>query len=415
MYFAVFSILLAFWITGPNAYGDEFRSGVSVDSYANESKPQLRLDLEYHAMSEAKVGGHPKREFHFQGFYETGKNGDRSIEPDVFVLRSELDESAYFWLGRTHPLTESGVQKKISYTSAIGSQWLQNQSNALQPSVVGWIGAGAQGRVGSVFWTIAATPFYFPSFGPSTELSDHADSTGSRYARLPPQFVRINNNLIPLRFKIDTGDVKDILLQPQGLASLGWGNKNGFLRLSAWSSPTLDPEIDTNEVLRVTSNDLNVLVTAKPSFPRNNYLGFTAYSGDLPLKPEFETVYESRMKRLVFSQAINPVDFLNLGVLHTLDKPKELKESAEESPIYAKNLAWIEAAATSGRVRPGVRVERHFTKAQEDTWVRLQTKYLAAKNLEIIGNVSVIAGRDQAYFGVWRQLDSVSLGVSYLW
>jgi hypothetical protein len=387
----------------------------SAQKYADEARAAARIGIELEAASKARLGQHPKREFHFQGFYETGARGDKSIEPDLFVLRFHTGGENHFWLGRSHPLREGSPLFSPNSTDAIGARWLQNQSNALEPSVVGWIGAGWHYRNESFFFTIAGTPFYFPSFGPRTELSEHADATGSRFARLPPQYVRLNGRLVPLRFHVDRGNLKDIVLQSQGLFALGFGGEKKLLRLSAWSSPTLNPEVDTSEVLRVTPQDLDVLVTAKPKFPRRTFFAITAAASDFIFRPRFDAVYESTEKNISLSQSFSLSEIVRAGGMHQFRKKSATTENSLDSPEYAEALAWLELGPETGTWRPILRHERHFARSREGSWTKAELHWSPKTSLNFFTRASVLTGKDKAYFGTWRALDSLEGGMSFTW
>jgi len=412
-------ILLSFISIFPVSVAASLRTDLSIENYAN--KPQeleARGDLEWYISSEKTVRKNiPRSELHFNFFYETGPYGDRSIDPDIAVWRfGNSSTDSHFWFGRSHPLLEGFPSgEKISPTSAVGTNWLQNQSNALEPNVVGWIGAGIHSKYNSLFFTAAATPIYFPNFGPRTDLSEDADAEGSRFARLPPQYVRLGDGLVPLRFHIDTGDITKIIFQAQALLATGYEGKSSFLRLAAWSSPTLNPQVDTNEVLRIQDNDLNVLVTAKPKFPRENFFAFTYAEKITNLNPIFESVYETRTKRFSISQSIEAFSFLQIGGLHTFYQPEEISSSTPESPKYDKYLLWIELTKNSGSFRPSFRYERHFSKGKEDNWMQMKLRYYANKQFSLFSKLNILTGSNLSYFGTWRSLDSIHMGASYLW
>lgn len=386
-----------------------------AEHYASEHPPvQARVDADFRWRSDASVaGGLAARELRVYGFYASGSRGDRSIEPDRAVFRWNLGDG-HFWLGRTLPLAE-GSPFAFHPQSAMGANWAQNQSDALHPSLVGWTGAGIHLRSGDFFFAAAATPFYLPNFGPRVEFSTLQDTRGSRYARLPPQYVRINGNLFPLRFEINTGDLRDIVLQHQAYVSAGLRGAWGAFALHGWTAPTLSPEIDTSEILRVSGSGVDVLITAKPRFPRENY-GAATLSLEVPyLHPQMELVREMKGRRLVFSQSIAPVHFLRLGWLHTLSGLKPEKGDGTDTPVYAEQLGWAEVRARFGALEPSLRYERHFRAAHAGAWAEAALQYWLSPAWAIFGALSVITGRDRSYFGGWRSLDSASAGVRAVW
>lgn len=411
----VFKYLILLAFTSPTAIAS-LRTDLSLENFANTpGEIEGRGDLEWSSVSDKWATDYSHRsQLHFNFFYETGRYGDRSIDPDIAVWRFRASEHVHIWGGRAHPLLEGFEGQNISYASAIGDNWLQNQANALTPNVVGWIGTGLHVKMDGWFFTLSASPIYFPNFGPKTDLSEDNDAKGSRYARLPPQYVRLNGNLVPLRFHIDTGDIFKIIFQPQALGALGLENTHRLLRFATWTSPTLNPEVDTSEVLRIQNNDLNVLVTAKPSFPRENFFALTWQEENF-LESHFDAVYENQSHRLSLSQSFRPFSFWGIGALHTIYKPVKTSSTTPESPKYDKYLGWTELGPQSGIFQPSIRWERHFSQGREGNWVQARAKYLATSNLAFFSALNIITGSNLSYFGTWRSLDSVRVGASYLW
>jgi hypothetical protein len=387
-------------------------AALSAENYANTPRKIFgRLDFVFQWLK-------PKSEIHVQGFVETGSAGDRSIEPDILVWRPLDSKTSHLWLGRAHPLREGLKQPNeevLRFDSALGANWSQNQSNPLTPTTVGWVGAGLTQKIGGGwYFSVAASPLYLPNFGPRMDLKEDSRSDGSRFAKLPPQYVRLNGNLVPLRFKIDTGDIKDIVLQPQALFSIGYNGEGQLTRFYTWTAPTLNPKIDTSEALRIHPNDIDILVTAKPKFPRENFFGFSTSHAIDYFNPSFESVYENQSKRLTISQAFAPLEQVHLGGLHTWRESKPSSDGTE-SADYDNRLAWISLQQKVERFLPSLRVERHFDTRKSDFYAQAMLQYFATDNLEMFGKVRVLAGKDRSYFGAWRQLDSIHIGARYIW
>lgn len=395
---------------------------VSGQNFAIDG-PSSRVDLNAHLKSDETLynGLVPARELRFLSFFETGATGDRSFDLDSSAVRKGLGESAHLWFGKVHPLNEGFAHSEVLSTGAIGANWVQNQSNALEPRVSGWIGAGAhfKQKDSGLFASVMASPFYLPSFGPGITFSETNSPTGSRFARLPPLYITIKEQQLPLRYRIDTGDLMKIVLQPQAFFAVGQESSTHRLSFMAWSAPGPNPKVSASGKLKVDAENAAVLVTAVPSFPRENFAGIQWSLFSAPLKPSLETVYEASTGRLAVSARVEPVRFVSAGYLTTFEKeaPPSDGSPSVSSPSYARHLAWLEAAGaySATGLRPSVRLERHFGAGLAGQWLRPAMDYRMDARTSLFASASIITGADFSYFGTWKSLDSVSVGGRYQW
>ncbi len=415
------------------------QAGLSSQHFANTESATGRVDFELRWASDHYAEpALPAGELHLKSFWEAGADGDRSIDFMPAVIRIERigrtplaqPDFGHIWIGRAHPFSESHQGESVDFRSALGARWSQNQSNPLDPDVVGWVGVGATSTLGEIAgapvrFTMAYSPLFLPSFGPRVDYSENQVATGSRFGRRPPASVQFEDaGSVPMRYRIDTGDIKDILLQHQGFISAGLGDSRLQTDLMAWSAPSPDPTTDADGKLRVTSEDANVLVIAKPKFDRQNYLGARIKSEDAFLKPEFQVAHELQKQNLTVSSSIQPISHrlgqVTVGFLHTIafaePAPVDPSTPAIESPQYASYLGWAEWKAKFFREKfmPGLRFEKHFQVNKEDFYLNARAGYAIEKNWLVQARLGLIAGQDKSYFGVWRPLDSASLGVSYV-
>lgn len=428
------SLALAAGIAASPARGEVMHSSISVagQQFALESTPGSRVDLFAKISSEKSLyGGKVARhELNFFSFFESGNAGDRSFDFDSTVSRwsvSPGESQGHVWIGRVHPLTEgfeANAFNAVRATSAIGANWVQNQSNALAPRVSGWLGLGGHMKLGQtgLFVTAAYSPVFLPNFGPRLELSETDPAEGSRFASLPPATISLTQGgpRFPLRYRVETGDLLKIVLQPQALLAAGYENDSYRLTLMAWSAPSPTPDVSTVGKVKVDSSDANVLVTATPSFARQNFLGAQWLGRGILFKPAFDLVYE-RSGRLAASVRVSPLRFLEAGYVTTLSEEKIAESSSEPSVStpapYSKDLLWAEAAASAfgGKLAPSLRLEQHLTKKLQGRWLKPQIGFKPDANWMLFANASVLTGPDQSYFGNWKSLDSVSMGASYQW
>ncbi|OFZ18983.1 MAG: hypothetical protein A2X94_13625 [Bdellovibrionales bacterium GWB1_55_8] len=405
-------------------------SGVtlSAQQFAMEPGWKSRVDLNAQWESSSKVTESKTRavrEVWFQSFFESGTAGDRSFEFDVAVLRLQTGEHSHLWFGRTHPWLEDGSGKRRampSTTGAVGANWGQNQARALEPRVVGWIGAGWSGAIGhGVSATALMSPVFLPSFGPRLDFSEYSEANGSRFAKLPPAHLMNNGQAIPVRYKIDSGDLAKIVLQHQVYLSTTLDAEDFGVRLFGWSAPVPSARIEATGKLRVNSDldELNALVTATPSFPRETTLGLQWELGTKRFF-DFQFAYQTESGRLNFSGEIRPFRWFRAGALHLVEtRPAPAAEASPvpAAPGYGDSLLWTEfnEKFAGDRLQSLLRIEQHVLSGRGGLWIQPELRYSADGRLGFFAAVSLIAGQDGSYFGQWRSLDSVGTGVSYQW
>ncbi len=388
-------------------------TSASTQQYATESSSVGRVDLSVEWKTE-KWG-----QAHFWSWIEPGNKGDSSFDLDPFVFRFYSTENSHFWIGRTHPvmeLAEAGNSAPfLKNTSAIGANWAQNQTDALSPRVSGWVGLGWSGALFNKVLTFSAaySPIFIPTLGPRLSFSDSDRSTGSRFSHAPPAYVQINDNaLLPLRYRLESGDLKNIVFQNQALAAVRASSVLGNLSAIAWAAPSVNPELDLSNSLHVNSMDAHVLVTIRPSFPRRFYSAIEWSQPDFFLKPDLQLVKEYPTQKTLLSFRLNPFPFLEAGLLHALKDT----EPGDNAP-YDRGLFWLEATypIANTHLTPALRVEQHFLKTPRGGWIKPSLSYEPMKNLILFASVSLISGKDSSYFGPWRNLDSTDLGLKYIW
>lgn len=359
----------------------------------------------------------PQSEFHFYSFFETDRAGDRSFDIDSSVFRISTFKNNYFWVGRTHPLQEDLWDHPTLTTSAIGARWVQNQSNPFQPRASGWIGTGTHFRDSStgIFLKACYSPLFLPHFGPSIEFSEFRDATGTRFARLPPQQIQINEQILPLRYRILIGNIRNIILQPQYLVEFGHDLEWQQLSLITWSAPSPSPKISTSGILKVTASDASVLATIQPTFPRQTFYALRWMIQQSHIESEISATYEKSSQQTTLSASLNFKEFIKLGYLTSFEQvptPAEIN-----SPIYAKNLLWLEATIKLFREKltSTLHFEQHLDETSQDYWISTNLEYQLSPLTTLFFRTHTIAGHEESYFGNWKALDSIALGGKYEW
>ena len=392
-------------------------TSLSSEQFATETAPGGRLGADIQWLYVDGPDDYSKIEFH--GFFESGSRGDYSFDLDPVQFKFPW-EQGYYWLGRSNPADEGRLFGRISRTSAIGANWVQNQSDALDSRVSGWVSTGLRQNIPGTRWfgTAAFSPIFIPTFGPALNFSEVSETTGSRYSRMPPQYVRVNDSLVPLRYQIDRGDLSNILLQTQFYASVDYQSELQRFSFFGWSAPAPNPEVDTVGTLRARNDGVTALVVAKPRFPRENFVGASAELKSVVTQPEVQIVHEIFNQHTTGSVTLRPTSNVSLGVLHTLNQKIASVDSSGDypSPSYAGGLVWAEASAKPFRKwTASLRLETHLLDSNRGSWIKPRMEFLSSNRVKLFAAAQLIAGQDYSYFGNWRSLDAVSMGLVWIW
>jgi len=406
------------------ASASEFHGWVQGEGaqYAKEANPAARFDFSIDWQStEALSPEFKKRELSAFGFYEPGKKGDWSVDLDRAAVRFKTSSSSHFTLGRIHPVEEMNPGYRSENTSAIGANWSQNQKTPLSPKVSGWVSVSERMKFGDSGVQAIATysPVFVPHLGPRLDFSDVSSSDGARFALLPPASVKVGDAILPLRYKVDTGDLSGIVFQSQYFVSAGY-HKGGIAADALfWSAPSPEPTIDASGILRVNSETVDALATAKPRFEREYFVGGRFAFSEVVTRPEVELLHEFVSNRTSVSLMDRPFSFLDVGLLHTFQRytPPSAGEASPVSP-FRKQLAWIDLHSSLGSKKqwePSVKWEHHFTSRLSGDWVISRLAYRFFEGFSVYGYLSLLSGRSGSYFGNWRALDSFGFGLRWKW
>ena len=395
----------------------EFSGQIHTDSiqYAQDAKPVTQIQAEFNWKKDRNI------EFHLRSWTESGSLGDKSFDLDPAVLRW-FSSASHLWIGRTHPILETGLTSTQSTsllaTDAIGTLWVQNQSDALSPRVSGWIGAGGSISIlnDRIFFTGAYSPIFLPSSGSRLTLSKTNAATGSRFARIPPQFVRINEStVLPLRYELAPVDIKEVMLQNQIFGSIAYLSPIGKWEGLAWTAPNPNPELDLSSTVRVSRENADVLVVPHAHFLRHGFYGLRwSFENMLDAEAIHDWTIPSTTLSARLALGLTTSLFLQTGCLQELrDKQSEMIQSAS----YSDQLYWLQLRHLffNARLTAELRWEQHLKTSASGSWLKPTLTYETFKNLWIVATASLLTGEDHSYFGTWRHLDSTQVGVLFLW
>lgn len=430
-----FPVLFLFFLAGqfhlaqPALATLEGETSVLSTSFAGSNTTVQQLNLNLHLKSETLTPPQLLR-LDVKGFghLELGPEGDQSLDLDPAVLRVSLWEKSHFWLGRTHPFTE-GIASEFSSdypnnhtasTSALSTHWVKNQSLPLHPRVSGWVGGGFKlyEPKSGMFFLASYSPLFLPGFGVRTQLSEESAPNGSRFARLPPHFLKLNENTtLPLRYRVEIPSKRSILQQDQAFISLGKHHLFGTFAVMAWNSPAPDPELEITGNLQFKNDEPIGLVTVRPHFVRRTCAGFSWDLSSQTLSPNFQTVHDFKSNNTTFSFSLSYKNKISTGFLHTLEREMTSSSLPVSSPQYAKKLFWLELSTFISKLslQPTIRWERHLTTGEEDDWIEAILNYQPVSNLSLFAALNILSGQDRSYYGAWRSLDSLATGLKLIW
>jgi len=388
-----------------------------------ESSQNLILNLG--AESKTEVWQRPRYEalvysdIEFATQNRLGKNFDLGTT----AYRQGLGDYLLFSFGRFYPLEEFSEYYEKSSIDAVGINWSVNEKNPSLVRPVGWLGIGSRVRLyKNLTLGFQYSPLFIPTLGPTIVYSkDDAPSSESPFARLPPASVKLDaETQLPLRIALDEIDMRKLLLQDQFFAALNYTYPELFsLSLFAWDSPSPTPTTTTTEMLRVSGDDVYILVNATAAFPRRQRTGVALSSTFI----DMQAVYEQAGGLLTLSSALKLYSYLQIGFLHTIRgaQNNDAGDSGEESgeivsPLLDEKMAWISASLPLFySLKLSGRLLKNMNVVNDGASLNLTAQYDFTSYASIYSTLQLFAGGDNSYFGTWRNLDFITTGVSARW
>ncbi len=418
------SFLFLFWVfTLNNAIATPFVGEFDIGhrAYATmESSQNVILNLG--AKSDTTIWQRPHYEamlysdLEFATQNRLGKNFDLGTT----VYRTEFSDQLLLSVGRFYPLEEFSEYYTRSSIDALGINWSVNEKNPTEVRPVGWLGIGARGRLyKNLTIGFQYSPLFIPTLGPTIIYSkDDTPNSESPFARLPPTMVKLDDETqLPLRIALDEIDMKKLLLQDQFFVALNYTYPDFFsISLFAWDAPSPTPTTTTSATLRVSNDDVYVLVNAAAAFPRRKRVGANLSSTFLDL----QTVYEQDSKSLTLSSALKLYSYLQIGFLHTFENSEpttsENTDTEIVSPKLDKKLAWISASLQLfSSFKLSGKLLKNIDAVNDGASLGLTAQYDFTSYASLYSSLQLFAGSDQSYFGTWRSLDFITTGVAIKW
>ncbi len=351
----------------------------------------------------------------FQTYFESGAGGAWSLDPRIVRYQVEIGENNdTLWFGRDHPL-QFLRSTPITPFSALGSIWTQNDIHALEPVVDGWIGFGYVKNVApGIKLSLAYSPLFIPTFGPSLGISNQGTLNPARFAQLPPQQVNINGAPFAIDYQIQTGQISSIVLQQSALMAAGYDTHGLHVDVYAYTAPNPNPSTSYTEAIALKNQTANAVVTVTPTFDRQYWSGFQAQLKDVLFQPTVE-----------FTQGLQDFSlhsFSLSGSVQTLAKARATfgllthLSSPSTTPSLSDWLVYAQIPfALTARLEFKTIFETTLLTGQQSFYWANTVEYHLNPQLALLAEAKILSGQDNSYFGEWRNDDSISAGVKWVW
>lgn len=350
-------------------------------------------------------------------FFESGPRGLWSLDaPEIrYQFNYGTLEKNSIWFGRGHPLAINRGES-ISAFTAFGSDWTQNQVNALHPFVDGWIGFGVQKEIFSGFEIFGAySPLFIPTFSPGLGINKRGELNPSRFARLPPTTVETGGVLLPIRYQIQIDQLSELLLQHSLFLGTAFTHTSWRAEAFAYTAPRTTPKTNTTAGLAINEDTVNAKVQVKPLFPRETWAGLSMQNTSLPFAPRLEfkqslTEGEKNYVSLWGKKELQKGQPIEIGLL------TRLNQSPVDYPDLSDLLLMAKVPVSfTDSLKYSTIIETTLQTARKSFFWLNQVQYTFFQNFSAIAEVGILGGEDTSFFGEWRAHDFISLGATWAW
>jgi hypothetical protein len=359
-------------------------------------------------------------------FVEGGPQGAWSFDPDPVRFNFKLNSkgSDFIWLGREQPLNLVRAEQ-VEFTSALGSIWAQNQLDALNPRVSGWIGTGFVKSLDEKSnWKIfgAYSPVFLPSFGPSLGFTDRGELNPSRFARLPPGMVITNGVTVPIRYRLQMDQLSQLVFQQQAMVGLSSDSEDFNFDVYGFTAPHPDPVARTDSKLAVGEDAVNARVDVNPQFPRESWAGARLQSKKMAFQPAVELLQKLNELSVHVASVTGYFDTVQLNpfVLKRASKASfglvSHFQKMFEAPAQSDFLVFLKFPVDlTDNLILRTLVQSTLLNGKTSFYWMNELEYAVTRTFSITGAIRILTGEDNSYFGDWRNQDSFSGGLKWDW
>ena len=388
-----------------------------IFQYASQNQPTFYLNSKSIFQTERFLT-------RINAYYESGTQGTWSVDPDPLRYDLKLSDTGknFIWIGRENPLNLTRPSP-VEATDAVGTVWAQNQLNALNPRVSGWIGAGLHQELGSN-WTLLLTysPIFLPTFGPSLGFSDSGDLHPARFSRLPPVSVSTGGALLPIRYQLELGQITDLVLRPQFFTGIAHQEESVYMDAYFYTAPRPNALPLTTATLSVTPEVVNAKVQIDPQFPREYWTGMRTQFKSLPFQPAMElvqglhqwTYHYASFTGYFDSPQMNPnvvsrTTRASFGILSHFQKQLE-------DPQFSDLLVFLKLPVDlTNELTLRNLIQATLLDAKQSFYWMSEFEYAFSKTFSALTALRILSGENYSYFGDWRSEDSFSIGMRWIW
>jgi hypothetical protein len=211
----------------------------------------------------------------------------------------------------------------------------------------------------------------------------------------------VGDATLPIRYRIATGDLAKILLQPQVYLEWSW---HGW-GIQTWSAPSPDPEAVPDAEIRLAEQDSTVLVSVTPRFDRQIYSGLSWRDS----KWRFQSLYEWKSNGALASISWLPIPDLAATALSR----------------WSPSLPWGMSGGllwkrSQSQTRPFVEWRNDFDLLASqwrwlDTSMRVGIEQQLSLRVSGFASAQWISAAESAPLTPWRSLDLVQAGMRAVW
>ena len=406
-------IFILSFLSGIALVAAEIRTDLNLNgrSFVGLENDQT-MSIDFFLLSNKKIKNYNKFEFNTSIYFENSGNLDKYIDLGRSAYRFKSGPLMYS-IGRFDPTQEMLDNYEPNILNAIGKNWAKNEQNPFNVRPVGWVGSSVNYLVTKkINFYFHYSPIFIPTMGPKIIYSKSAvPTTNSYFTRMPPGEVKFNEqSYLPIRVTLDDVNLKEILFQHQLYFGMNYQLKTTLnMYMSVWSAPAPNPLIKTSESINIIDEDIYILANADPVFPRENNIAL----GLNYERSKSQILYNSYKDSFTISSSYKHSFSFKIGFLHTFyqGQTADLEKSNMD-----QFLGWIKLRQKIGKTfLLKSDIFKNLDSRNNGMSLNVFIDYLKFKSTVLYVGAQAFTGGDNSYYGQWRALDFISLGLKTKW
>lgn len=364
---------------------------------------------------------------------------------------------AYVGLGSSSfPIGIQVGRKKVTWNQAddlweMGVWQPRNRWDYIDPLPVGLVGGFLSWRTPLVSTDIFASPGFLPEAGPASALNNGKFNSSSPWFQPPSPYLSFNQQLVPIRYSIDTYDVMQIVKNAgfSGRMRVGLQDQGPFLQVAGAYKPMNQLMLGYDGVLNLGSQEANIRLRPSVAYHRlvgvdgglQNWNGLSqkfSVLGETVLMPSHADGYTYRQASDALTWMSDTSFELNkdyqttfrLGFLRRLggNAPDKGKDARPGESIFEDRYPFTSAARIGASSRLGflnlekvsAKTELTYDFLMQSEIYRLQLNYQPAAQWNLVLGADILGSQlpAEVYSQDWIRSfsinDRVYGGVSYV-